>query len=292
MTMRSNMLGRLALGTLLVGCNVFEDPPMIIEDSETTGDATAEGTASTTPTTTTPTTTMPTTTVEPTTNATTVDPTTMGSVDDTTASTTSEVTATDSTSSSSTTGEDPCVAACTGLACGMADACECGECGPMIECSADQTYCAMPVGYFADFGFSQSLPGSVQLGYRFQVFAPTVVRRLGLISWGAGATVRLALYDHDGAGPNDRLVQTGAVMLYANGNNEFDVGATAIAPGDYWVMLHTQGSTPIRSTPNGVTDYEEALRNPIPFASGFPSPMVDEVVLEDYAYNVYMVVEE
>lgn len=290
MTMRSNMLGRLALGTLLAGCNVFEDPPMIIGDSETTGDATTDGVTSTTPTTTAPTTTPTTTT--PTTDATTVDPTTMGSVDDTTASTTSEVSATDSTSSSTTTGEDPCVAACAGLACGMADSCDCGECGPMSECAADQTYCAMPVGYFADFGYSQSLPGPLQLGYRFQVFAPTVVRRLGVISWGAGATVRLALYDHDGAGPNTRLVQTGAVMLYANGNNEFDVGATPIAPGDYWVMVHTQGSTPLRSTPNGVTNYEEALRNPATFAAGFPSPMVDEAIVEDYAYNLYMVVEE
>lgn len=283
------MLGRLALGTLLAGCNVFEEPPMIIGDSETTGDATAEGTTSVTPTTTSPTTTMPT-TVDPSTDTTTVDPTTMGSVDDTT-STTSEVSATDP-SSSSTTGEDPCVAACAGIACGMADACDCGECGPMSECSDDQTYCAMPVGYFADFGYSQSLPGPLQLGYRFEVFAPTVVRRLGLISWGAGATVRLALYDHDGAGPNNRLVQTGAVMLYANGSNEFDVGATPIPAGEYWVMLHTQGSTPMRSTPNGVTDYEEALRNPAAFASGFPMVMSDEVILDDYAYNVYMVVEE
>lgn len=287
MTMRSNTLGLVVLGTLLAGCP-FEEPPVISEDSETTGEATTAPGSSTEPTTVGPS------TVDPTTDSTsTVDPTTMGSLDATsTDATTMEVSATDSTSGSSTTGEDPCVAACDGLVCGEADDCECGECGPMIECSDDQTYCAMLVGYYNDFGDSPSVPGQLQFGFRFQVFAPTTVRRLGLISWGAGATVRLALYDHDGGGPANRLVQTGAVMLYANGNNEFDVGATPIAAGDYWVMLHTQSNTPLRRTPNGVMGYEEALRTSIPFASGFPATMDDEETLSDYGYNLYMVVEE
>ena len=38
--------------------------------------------------------------------------------------------------------------------------------------------------------------------------------------------------------------------------------------------------------------YEAAVRNSIPFASGFPVTMDDEAVLNDYRYNVYMVVEE
>jgi hypothetical protein len=215
----------------------------------------------------------------------------MTSVDDTTDVTTTQVSATDATDTSSTSG-DPCVPACDGLVCGMADACECGECGPMADCADDQTYCGLPVGFYNDFGSTSSVTAQVQLGFRFQVFEATTVRRLGVITGGAGNMVRLALYDHDGVGPANRLVQTGAVMLYANGDNEFDVGATPIPPGDYWVMLHTEGSTPIRRTFNGDNMYEAAVRNSIPFASGFPMAMDDEAVLNDYRYNLYMVVEE
>ncbi len=287
---RSNMLGCLALAALLAGCP-FEEPPVITDDSETTGgESTTNGATSITPTTTTPTTTAPTTT--PTTDATTVDPTTMSSLDDPTAEvTTSEVSATDSTSSSGSTG-DPCVPACEGLVCGMTEACECGECGPMATCADDQTYCGLPVGFYNDFGATSSVNAQTQLGFRFQVFEDTTVRRLGVISGGAGNMVRLALYDHDGMGPANRLVQTGAVMLYANGNNEYDVGATPIASGDYWVMIHTEGATPIRRTFNGDNMYEAAVRGMIPFASGFPVAMNDELVLNDYRYNLYMVVEE
>ena len=282
MTMRSILLGwPLCLAALLAGCPC-EDPP-VISDSETMSTVGEDATEGIT------TTTMPTTTVGPT--DTTVDPTTMTSVDDTTDVTTTQVSATDATETSSTSG-DPCVPACDGLVCGTADACECGECGPMADCADDQTYCGLPVGFYNVFGATSSVTAQVQLGFRFQGFEATTVRRLGVISGGAGNMVRLALYDHDGVGPANRLVQTGAVMLYANGDNEFDVGATPIAPGDYWVMLHTEGSTPIRRTFNGDNMYEAAVRNSIPFASGFPVTMDDEAVLNDYRYNVYMVVEE
>lgn len=284
MTMRANTLGFLALGMLLTGCP-FEEPPVISEDSETTGDATTGGPTTTTPTTTTPTTTTTdTTTMDPT-----VDPTTMGPLD-TTASTTSEVSATDSSSSSTTA--DPCDGVCEGLVCDMVDGCVCGECGPMATCAEDQTYCGLPVGFYNDFGTTDAPPAQAQFGFRFSVFEATTVRRLGVITAGAGAMVRLALYDHDGVGPANRLVQTGAVALYANGNNEFDVGATPIAAGDYWVMLHTEGSTPLRRTFNGDKGYEVALRLAIPFASGFPATMDDELIDYDYRYNLYMIVEE
>jgi len=293
-TTRSILLGwPLCLGTLLAGCP-FEEPPVIqdSEGSETAGDTTNGATSTTPPTTTTPSTTeTPTTETPPTTTEpTTADPTTMGPAD-TTDSTTSEVTATDSSSSSGSTG-DPCVAVCEGLACGINDECECGECGPMATCAGDQTYCGLPVGFYNDFGSSAQVNAQVQLGFRFTVFEATTVRRLGVIAGGAGANVRLALYDHDGSGPANRLVQTGAVMLYANGNNEFDVGATPIDPGDYWVMLHTEGATPLRRTFNGDNQYEAAVRTMIPFASGFPMTMDDELVLNDYRYNLYMIVEE
>jgi hypothetical protein len=288
---RSILLGCLGLGTLLTGCP-FEEPPMIDMD----GSGTAGATAGTTMVPTTETnTTMPT-TAGPTTAETTMDPTveptTVASLDTTADSTTTQGSATESTSATDTTTTGSCSVECDGIACGTVDACDCGECGPMATCADDQSYCAVPVGFFNDFGANALVNGQVQLGFRFQVFVATTVRRLGVIAGGAGANVRLALYDHDGAGPANRLVQTGAVALYANGNNEYDVGATAIAPGDYWVMLHTEGSTPLRRTFNGDNMYEEAVRGGIPFAAGFPVAMDDEMVLNDYRYNVYMVVEE
>ncbi len=120
----------------------------------------------------------------------------------------------------------------------------------------------------------------------------SLARRLGVIAGGAGAEVRMALYGHDGSGPSNRIVQTGAVMLYAMGDNEFDVGATELMPGDYWVMLHTNGPAPLRRTPNLDNNYEIAVRGGVPFGDGFPMDMNDEMVVMDYRYNLYMVVED
>jgi hypothetical protein len=287
MTTRSILLGCLGLVTLpLGGC--FEDPPPPIDDS-VGSDTMSEPTAGTTAAPTTETTT-PVTATDSTTGTTTVEPTTTP-LDTTADGTTSEMSATDSTDSTSST-DDPCTLACDGLACGTADACECGECGPMATCSADETYCGMPVGYSNDFGDVAMLNPQLQFGHRFTVFAPTTVRRLGVISGGAGPQVRLALYDHDGTGPANRLVQTGGVMLYANGANEFEVGATPIAPGDYWVMMHTDVSTSFTRTFDLMMNFEVAFRPAVPFAEGFPVAMEDEMVFNDYAYNLYMIVEE
>jgi len=162
----------------------------------------------------------------------------------------------------------------------------------MAVCADDQTYCGLPIGFSNDFGDNVLVAGQVQLGFRFDVFEPRVVRRLGVIAGGAGQDVRLALYDHDGMGPANRVVQTGAVTLFAAGPNEFSVGATAIDPGEYWVMLHTAAMTPLGRTFNGDNGYEEALRVGIPFGDGFPETMDDEMVITDYRYNVYMVVED
>ncbi len=288
MMTRSILVGWLAVSSSLLGGCVFEEPMIVDADaSGTEGSTVGTTTAPTTETSTT----GPTTTVGPTTDPTVADSTTTEGPLDTTAENTSDVTATSDTSTTSTTG-DPCVAACEGLACGTTDDCECGECSGMNQCAADQTYCAQRVGFFNDFGFSSTVGGQLQLGFRFTVAAPTNVRRLGLIAWGAGANVRMAVYEHDGAGPQSRVVQTAVVQLYANGVNEFDVPPTPIAPGDYWVMLHTETSTPLRRTLNGDNGHEEALRTMIPFAAGFPDVMNDEAVLNDYRYNLYMVIEE
>ena len=130
----------------------------------------------------------------------------------------------------------------------------------MASCAEDQTYCGLPVGFFNDFGDVALVYPQLQLGFRFQIFEPRVVRRLGVIAGGAGQDVRMALYDHDGTGPANRIVQTGAVTLYAAGNNEFNVGATPLEPGDYWVMLHSSAMTPLARTFNGDNSYELALR--------------------------------
>ncbi|MEM7152533.1 MAG: hypothetical protein AAF799_06815 [Myxococcota bacterium] len=195
------------------------------------------------------------------------------------------------------TGPDPttgCQPECDELACGMETNCgmSCGECAAMAQCADDQTYCGLPIGFPNDFGDVALVNGLVQLGFRFQVFEPRIVRRLGVIAGGAGQQVRLALYDSDGAGPDQRVVQTGAVELFAAGPNEFNVGATEIEPGEYWVFLHTSAMTPLARTFNGDNDYEEGLRVSIPFDDGFPEVMDDEMIIQDYRYNVYMVVED
>lgn len=285
--MRSILLGGpLCLGTMLAGCP-FEDPP-IIQDTESTGpvDPTT-GSTSITPTTSDPTTSAPTTS-EPGTE-TMVDPTTTTvSVDDTsTDGTTSPVS---ETTSDTTTNGDPCELACDGLACGEVDACDCGMCGPMATCADDQSYCGEPIGYYNVFPDPEPMFGEVQIGYRINVLEPRTVRRLGVIASGAGSDIRLALYDHDGSGPANRIVQTGSVTLYANGPNEFDVGSTPIMPGDYWVIIHTDSLTPLYRTLT--YDFESCYRSMIPFASGFPVTMDDELIQDDFRYNFYMVVEE
>jgi hypothetical protein len=286
MNTRATMLGALGLGMLLGGCP-FEEPP-IIQDSETnepTGGTTLGGTSTMSTTLTS----ESATTQGPTTNGPTTNPTSMGTLDgETTEGNTTEGVTTEPMTTDTL---DPCFAMCSGLACGELGACDCGECGPSATCASDQTYCGLPVGFYNDFGLSVQVNGQLQVGFRFLVLQDTAVRQLGVISGGAGATVRMALYDHDG-GPANRLVQTDPVMLYANGHNVFDVDPTPIAAGFYWVMLHTEGSTPLRRTFNGDNNYEAAVRTSIPFPSGFPVIMEDEIVLNDYRYNLYMVVED
>lgn len=284
MTTRSTLLGCLASVLVLPGC--FEEPLPDPAATETGGDATESATTTSTDPSATSlgsatdsadsgSTSVSVTTIEP--------PMETGSE-----STTSEGTATDE----STGPGDPCEPVCAGLACGDQEMCSCGECNAMATCSDDQSYCGLPVGFYNVFADQTQVFGEVQLGFRFQIFENRTVRRLGAIAGGAGAEVRMALYGHDGNGPSNRIVQTGAVMLYAEGNNEFDVGATALAPGDYWVMLHTNGPAPLRRTPNLDNNYEIAVRGGIPFGDGFPMDMNDEMVLMDYRYNLYMVVED
>lgn len=286
MTTRSILFGCLGPIFLLGGC-IFEDPLPPPSATDSTG-----ATTTTLPTTGGSATSMsgPMTSMS-TLGPTTTDPSTVGSLDTTADSTTSEVSAT--VGSSSTGPVDPCDATCTVIACGVQDMCDCGVCPNMeATCSEDQTYCGLPVGAYSPLPFMASIPAEFQLGYRYTIFQPRTVRRLGINTWGAGTDVRLALYDDDGLGPHNRLVQTGVVTLYANGINEWEVGATDIMPGDYWVMLHTGGATPIRRGLNGELNYTRALRSSIPFAAGFPPVMDDEVIELDYQYNIYMIVED
>jgi len=286
MTTRSTLLGCFASVLALSGC--FEEPLPEPEATETGGDAT-EGV--TTSTSTDPSaTSIGSATDSADSGSTSPAMTTIGPMDTGSDSTTSMVTATDT--GESTGPGDPCEPVCAGLACGDQEMCNCGMCSAMATCADDQSYCGLPVGFYNPFADQAQVFGEVQLGFRFQIFENRTVRRLGVIAGGAGAEVRMALYGHDGNGPSNRIVQTGAVMLYAMGNNEFDVGATELAPGDYWVMLHTNGPAPLRRTPNLDNNYEIAVRGGIPFGDGFPMSMTDEMVVTDYRYNLYMVVED
>ena len=276
MSLRSIVLGSVAAG-LLSGCFVEDPPPMVMttmgdaSDGSTSSQATGDSMSSGAPTTDGSTTMVSMTSED-----------TLTGVDDSTTNPTGVETG------------DACEMLCQDVACGMVEGCEspCAECGPMASCAEDQTYCGLPVGFFNDFGDVALVYPQLQLGFRFQIFEPRVVRRLGVIAGGAGQDVRMALYDHDGTGPANRIVQTGAVTLYAAGNNEFNVGATPLEPGDYWVMLHSSAMTPLARTFNGDNSYELALRQMVPFAEGFPDAMDDEMVVTDYRYNLYMVVEE
>lgn len=278
MTLRCFVLGGLAGALVLPGCFVEDPPPMVVTTTGEGSDGSATGTGVTQGTSVGPT------TDEPTTNGpTTGNPSTTGPDETTTSPTTLD-----------DSGTDGCAAACAGVICGMVEDCDeaCGECGPMASCAEDQTYCGLPIGFYNDFGDSFPVYAQLQFGFRFDVFEPRVVRQLGVIAAGAGPQVRLALYDHDGSGPGNRIVQTGAVDLYAVGHNEFNVGATPIEPGQYWVMIHTATATPLARTFNNDNSYELALRADIPFVDGFPEAMTDEMIVSDYRYNLYMVVEE
>ncbi|MCH9681669.1 MAG: hypothetical protein K0V04_09570 [Deltaproteobacteria bacterium] len=205
-------------------------------------------------------------------------------------STTSEVSATDSTSVDDTTG---CQPACDGIACGMERDCgtSCGMCAPMATCAADQSYCGIPIGYYNDFGEGGDVFGSVQVGFEFEVVERSTVRQLGVIATGAGTMVRLALYADDGSGPDELLAQTGPVMLTSVGYNDYDVAARTIDAGQYWVMIHTEAITLLARTPTA--DFPGAAqRLGIPFGEGFPAVMTNENIVNDYRYNLYMVVED
>ncbi|MEX1365653.1 MAG: hypothetical protein AB1Z98_21170 [Nannocystaceae bacterium] len=280
MDLRFIVLG--CLGTaVLTGCFVEDPLPMTPTSMTTAGtDDATEGTStvgesmtSDGPTTNTPTT-------GPTTDG----PTTTGPDDSTTDPT-------DPTVADSGTG---CGMACEGIACGMADGCDesCGECNDAAVCADDQSYCGLPVGFPNDFGDEAGVFPLLQFGYRFQLEEPRVVRRLGVISRGSGPQIRMALYDHDGAGPNNLMVQTDAVALYTLGSNEFDVDPTPVPAGEYWVMLHTSINTVLARTFDGDNMYELASRASIPFGAGFPDVMVDEAIGQEWRYNLYAVVED
>ena len=280
MTLRAIVGGCLGVAVLSSACFTEETPIVITTSSEPTSGATEDGDTANTPGAEETSVETPETSTTQATPATTEDP---------------DGTATES-SMTDTSGPEPtgCMPECDELACGMEANCgmSCGECAAMATCADDQTYCGLPIGFPNDFGDVALVNGLVQLGFRFQVLEPRVVRQLGVIAGGAGQQVRLALYDSDGAGPDARIVQTGAVELFAPGPNEFNVGATPIDPGEYWVFLHTSAMTPLARTFNGDNNYEEGLRVSVPFDDGFPEVMDDEMIIQDYRYNVYMVVED
>ncbi|MEM9453183.1 MAG: hypothetical protein AAGF11_03330 [Myxococcota bacterium] len=281
MTTRSILLGCLGSVWLLGGC-IFEDsiPPAVPSGS---GDSTATIGGSMTSV-------MESSTGMAATIGSMTAGTTTMSLDTTADATTSD----ESADSTSTGPVDPCIEACAMLVCGMEGMCNCGECSnPEATCSEQQTYCGIPIGADTPLPFEASILAGFQLGHPYEVLQPRVVRRLGVNAWGGGTDIRLALYDDDGSGPANLLAETGSpVELYTDGPNEWEVGATPINEGIYWVMLHTGASTPIRRGLTGELNAVRALRNNVPFDEGFPPVMDDEMVAMDYQYNIYMVVED
>lgn len=279
MTTRSILLGCLGSAWLLGGC-IFEEPiPPIMTDGGEESTATVGDSV--------------TSTMGPSTGMATTDSTTVGLTTMSLDTTADDTASGDSGSGSSTGPGDPCVELCMVLACGAQDGCDCGECpNPEATCSDDQTYCGVSIGADTPLPFQASISAGFQLGYPYEVFQPRVVRRLGIITWGGGTDIRLALYDDDGSGPDNLLAETGQVTLYTDGPNEFDLGAMPIEAGTYWVMLHTGASTPILRGLNGELNFTRALRSNIPFGDGFPAVMDDETIALDYQYNIYMVVED
>ena len=196
---------------------------------------------------------------------------------------------------SSSSGNE-CVQDCSGIACGVDPLCgyDCPEqCGATAECSDDQTYCGIALGNPDHLGTDEDVVGDVIFGHRVTVPANTTLKALGVIAGAAGPHVQLALYT-DSAGPQTRLRQTGEITL-ANDDNRIEVPDTAIVAGDYWVMLHTEGLTSLGRSLDGDNDHEFAYSfsaYPGDGSDSFPLTLDDDAIVEDYRYNLYIVVEE
>ena len=162
----------------------------------------------------------------------------------------------------------------------------CAACTEDAMCVGAPAFCADPVGHSADFGDTRQVYGGIAFGYAITLEAPREVRALAVLSGGAGPVVRMALYDRSSGA---RLVVSDDVALGAALEvTEAPVPTTLLEPGSYWVVLHTQASTPIRGSFDGDTGYETLFLGERDFADGLPEQLGDEAeVTTDYRYNFY-----
>jgi hypothetical protein len=135
--------------------------------------------------------------------------------------------------------------------------------------------------------------GDVIFGHRVTVPANTTLKALGVIAGAAGPNVQLALYS-DSSGPQTRMRQSGEFAL-VNDDNRIEVPDTALTAGDYWIMMHTEGLTSLGRTAADDNDHEFAYvfeAYPDDGSNSFPLTLDGDAIVEDYRYNLYIIVEE
>lgn len=188
------------------------------------------------------------------------------------------------------TGEGGCVPACGGAVCGDDPVCgeSCGSCDFGETCLDAGDYCGLEYGFPDDFGFTGDVNGDVLFGHRFSLPTAATLKRFGVVA-GGGGTVRMVLYAHNN-GPQALIAQSPEMVVVA-GSNEEPIGDVALAAGDYWIGLISQGSTPLRVTGPGDDSYElfYALQS---YDDPFAAPLTTESIVNDYRYNLYVVVDD
>ncbi len=189
-----------------------------------------------------------------------------------------------------------CVPDCGGIACGVDPVCDADcpdQCSAAATCAADQSYCALALGNPDYLGTYAEVVGGIMFGHRVTIPSNTTLKSLGVIAGDAGPAVQLAIYT-DSNGPQTRMRQTGEFVVQDD-VNEVDVPDTTLTAGDYWIMIHTEDLTSLGRTESGDFQHEFAYvfeSYPATGADSFPLTLDDDQIVEDYRYNLYIVVEE
>ncbi|MGH1346714.1 MAG: hypothetical protein ACRBN8_34425 [Nannocystales bacterium] len=218
------------------------------------------------------------------------------SAGETTESTKTQTSTDGSDSSTGSTDSEECVPDCSGVACGQDPLCglDCpDQCTAAATCAEDQSYCALALGNPDYLGSDAEVVGGIVFGHRVTLPGNTTLKALGVIAGEAGPNVQLAIYS-DSDGPQTRMRQSGEFSL-EDGANEVSVPDTALTAGDYWIMIHTEDVTSLGRTSGGDNDHEfayEFINYPGNGADSFPLNLDGDQIVEDYRYNLYIIVEE
>lgn len=194
------------------------------------------------------------------------------------------------------TDSEECVPDCSGVACGQDPLCalDCpDQCTAAAMCAEDQSYCALALGNPDYLGSDAEVVGGIVFGHRVTLPSNTTLKALGVIAGAAGPNVQLAIYS-DSDGPHTRMRQSGEFSLQDDAN-EVSVPDTALTAGDYWIMIHTEDITSLGRTSGADNDHEfayEFINYPNDGADSFPLNLDGDQIVEDYRYNLYIIVEE